>query len=85
MFGHCIGNGVLIQNLFLVSTKMTEQTLKLLKQEGLTKAADTRLNSVLQLAGLTTRDILKFILNEVLDINDVHMRILSPTNDILDA
>jgi uncharacterized protein (DUF488 family) len=65
--------------------KSAEQFFKLLKQEGLTRVVDTRLNNVSQLAGFTKRDDLKFFLKEVLGIDYVHMPILAPTKDILDG
>lgn len=65
--------------------KSAEQFFRLLKQEGLTKVVDTRLNNVSQLAGFTKRDDLKFFLREVAGIDYVHMPILAPTKDILDA
>lgn len=65
--------------------KSAEQFFGLLKQEGLTKVVDARLNNVSQLAGFTKRDDLKFFLREVLGIEYVHMPILAPTKDILDA
>jgi uncharacterized protein (DUF488 family) len=65
--------------------KSAEQFFGLLKQEGLTKVVDTRLNNVSQLAGFTKRDDLKFFLREVVGIEYVHMPILAPTKDILDA
>jgi uncharacterized protein (DUF488 family) len=64
--------------------KSAEQFFRLLKQEGLTKVVDTRLNNVSQLAGFTKRDDLKFFLREVLGIDYVHMPMLAPTKDILD-
>jgi uncharacterized protein (DUF488 family) len=65
--------------------KSAEQFFGLLKQEGLTKVVDTRLNNVSQLAGFTKRDDLKFFLREVAGIEYIHMPILAPTKDILDA
>jgi uncharacterized protein (DUF488 family) len=65
--------------------KSAEQFFGLLKQEGLTKVVDTRLNNVSQLAGFTKRNDLKFFLKEVVGIEYVHMPILAPTKDILDA
>jgi uncharacterized protein (DUF488 family) len=64
--------------------KSAEQFFRLLKQEGLTKVVDTRLNNVSQLAGFTKRDDLKFFLKEVLGIEYFHMSMLAPTKDILD-
>jgi uncharacterized protein (DUF488 family) len=65
--------------------KSAEQFFKLLKQEGLTRVVDTRLNNVSQLAGFTKRDDLKFFLREVLGIDYVHMPLLAPTKEILDG
>ncbi len=65
--------------------KSAEQFFGLLKQEGLTKVVDTRLNNVSQLAGFTKRNDLKFFLKEVVGIEYVHVPILAPTKDILDA
>jgi uncharacterized protein (DUF488 family) len=65
--------------------KSAEQFFGLLKQEGLTKVVDTRLNNVSQLAGFTKRNDLKFFLKEVVGIEYVHIPILAPTKDILDA
>jgi uncharacterized protein (DUF488 family) len=64
--------------------KSAEQFFRLLKQEGLTKVVDTRLNNVSQLAGFTKRDDLKFFLKEVLGIEYFHIPMLAPTKDILD-
>jgi uncharacterized protein (DUF488 family) len=64
--------------------KSAEQFFSLLKQEGLTKVVDTRLNNVSQLAGFTKKDDLKFFLKEVLEIDYFHMPMLAPTKDILD-
>lgn len=64
--------------------KSAEQFFRLLKQEGLTKVVDTRLNNVSQLAGFTKRDDLKFFLKEVLGIEYFYMPMLAPTKDILD-
>jgi uncharacterized protein (DUF488 family) len=64
--------------------KSAEQFFRLLKQEGLTKVIDTRLNNVSQLAGFTKKDDLKFFLKEVLGIEYFHMPMLAPTKEILD-
>ena len=64
--------------------KSAEQFFGFLKQEGLTKVVDTRLNNVSQLSGFTKRDDLKFFLKEVLGLEYVHLPVLAPTKDILD-
>jgi uncharacterized protein (DUF488 family) len=65
--------------------KNAEQFFGKLKAAGLTKVVDTRLNNVSQLAGFTKKDDLRFFLREILGIEYVHMPLLAPTKDILDA
>lgn len=65
--------------------KNAEQFFGRLNQAGLSRVIDTRLNNVSQLAGFTKKDDLRFFLKEVLGIEYVHMPILAPTKDILDA
>ena len=62
-----------------------EQFFGKLKQAGLTKVVDTRLNNVSQLAGFTKKDDLRYFLREILGIEYVHIPLLAPTKDILDA
>jgi uncharacterized protein (DUF488 family) len=64
--------------------KSAEQFFGRLKQSGLTRIVDTRLNNVSQLAGFTKKDDLKFFLKAVLDIDYVHAPLLAPNKDILD-
>ncbi|MDY0096610.1 MAG: DUF488 domain-containing protein, partial [Candidatus Vecturithrix sp.] len=56
-----------------------------LKQPGLVRLLDVRLNNVSQLAGFTKRDDLRFFLKEINGIDYLHMKELAPTKDILDA
>lgn len=65
--------------------KNAEHFFSRLKQQGVTKVVDTRLNNVSQLAGFTKKDDLKFFLREICGIDYVHMPLLAPTKDILDA
>jgi uncharacterized protein (DUF488 family) len=65
--------------------KNAEQFFGRLKQSGLTRVIDTRLNNVSQLAGFTKKDDLRFFLREILGIEFVHIPLLAPTKDILDA
>lgn len=64
--------------------KSAEQFFSRLKQSGLKRVVDTRLNNVSQLAGFTKKDDLKFFLKAVLDIEYVHAPLLAPNQDILD-
>lgn len=65
--------------------KNAEQFFGKLKQIGLTRIIDTRLNNVSQLAGFTKKDDLRFFAKEILDIDYVHIPLLAPTKDILGA
>lgn len=65
--------------------KNAEQFFTLLKQPGLERVVDSRLNNVSQLAGFTKKDDLRFFLSEICHIDYVHLPELAPTQDILDA
>ena len=65
--------------------KTAEQFFTLIKQPGLSRIVDTRLNNVSQLAGFTKKNDLKFFLREICRIEYVHLPLLAPTKDILDA
>jgi len=65
--------------------KSAEQFFGRLKQPGLTRLLDARLNNVSQLAGFTKKNDLKFFLREICKIDCVHLPELAPTQDILDA
>lgn len=62
-----------------------EQFFNRLKQPGLVRLIDARLNNVSQLAGFTKKNDLKFFLREICKIDYVHLPELAPTQDILDA
>ena len=64
--------------------KSAEQFFARLRQSGLKRVVDTRLNNVSQLAGFTKKDDLKFFLKAVLDIDYLHAPLLAPSKDILD-
>lgn len=63
--------------------KNAEQFFGKLKQAGLTRIIDTRLNNVSQLAGFTKKDDLRFFAKEILGVDYVHIPSLAPTKDIL--
>ena len=56
-----------------------------LKQAGITKVIDIRLNNVSQLAGFTKRDDLVFFLREICNCDYRHVLDFAPTKEILDA
>jgi uncharacterized protein (DUF488 family) len=56
-----------------------------LKQAGIRRLVDVRLNNVSQLAGFAKRDDLKYFLKEICGAEYVHESLLAPTKEILDA
>lgn len=49
------------------------------------RLVDVRLNNISQLAGFTKRDDLSYFVDAICGIDYVHLPILAPTQDILDA
>ena len=64
--------------------KNAEQFFGRLKQPGLMRLVDARLNNVSQLAGFTKKDDLRFFLRQISNIDYLHMPELAPSQDILD-
>ena len=65
--------------------KSAEQFFSRLKQPGLVRLLDIRLNNVSQLAGYTKKNDLRFFLREICRIDYLHLPELAPTKEILDA
>ena len=64
--------------------KNAEQFFNRLRQPGLVRLVDIRLNNVSQLAGFTKKNDLSFFLRELCKIDYVHVVELAPNHDILD-
>jgi len=64
--------------------KGAEEFFRRLKNSGVKRVVDVRLNNVSQLAGYSKKDDLRFFLKSILGIEYVHLPILAPTQDILD-
>ena len=64
--------------------KNAEEFFRRLKNSGVKRVVDVRLNNVSQLAGYSKKDDLKFFLKSILGIEYVHLPLLAPTQDILD-
>ena len=64
--------------------KSAEQFFTMLKQPGLVRLMDIRLNNVSQLAGFTKKDDLRFFLKNICGIDYIHLSELAPTKEILD-
>ncbi|MEI6350913.1 MAG: DUF488 domain-containing protein [Verrucomicrobiota bacterium] len=65
--------------------KSAEEFFEILRKSGVQRVIDVRLNNVSQLAGFSKRGDLEYFLNQILGIDYVHLPILAPTQDILDA
>lgn len=74
-------------NLFTIgfTKKSAKQFFEILKESGVKQIIDTRLNNVSQLAGFTKRTDLEYFLQQICQIEYVHLLELAPTKDILDA
>lgn len=56
-----------------------------LRDSGAKRVVDVRLNNVSQLAGFAKREDLRFFLKEVCRMDYLHLPILAPTSEMLDA
>lgn len=66
-------------------TKKTAETFfSRLKDAGVKRLIDVRLNNVSQLAGFTKKDDLRYFTKTICDIDYAHLPELAPTADILD-
>jgi len=64
--------------------KSAETFFTLLKNAGVRRLVDVRLNNVSQLAGFTKKDDLRYFTKVICNIDYVHLPELAPTADILD-
>lgn len=65
--------------------KTAAEFFGLLSKSGTKRIVDVRLNNVSQLAGFSKRDDLQYFLKEIAGIDYIHLPLLAPTQDILDA
>lgn len=65
--------------------KSAETFFTRLKNTGVKRLVDVRLNNVSQLAGFTKKDDLRYFTKEICHIDYVHVPALAPTAEILDA
>lgn len=65
--------------------KSAETFFTRLKNAGVKRLVDVRLNNVSQLAGFTKRDDLRYFTKAICNIDYVHVPDLAPTQDMLDA
>ena len=65
--------------------KSAKQFFTRLKQPGLVRVVDARLNNTSQLAGFTKKGDLEFFLHEICKVGYVHLPELAPTQEILNT
>ncbi|NBD18510.1 MAG: DUF488 family protein [Cyanobacteria bacterium] len=64
--------------------KSAQKFFETLKESGVKRVIDTRLNNVSQLAGFTKKKDLEYFLKTINNVDYVHILDLAPTKDILD-
>lgn len=65
--------------------KSAEQFFTRLKNSGTERLVDVRLNNVSQLAGFAKKDDLRYFLEAICGIDYLHLPLLAPTQQMLDA
>ena len=65
--------------------KSAEHFFTALSRAGVQRVLDIRLNNVSQLAGFAKRDDLRFFLKSLCGIDYLHLPILAPSKELLDA
>ena len=65
--------------------KTARQFFEKLRNAGVRRVVDVRLNDVSQLAGFAKKEDLRYFLKEIDDMDYVHLPELAPTKDILDG
>ncbi len=65
--------------------KRAQEFFGSLRDAGVERVVDVRLNNVSQLAGFAKRHDLAYFLREICDVDYVHVPSLAPTREILDA
>jgi uncharacterized protein (DUF488 family) len=65
--------------------KSAKEFFEILKQAGVRRVVDIRLNNVSQLAGFTKKRDLEYFLRAIADIDYVHEPELAPAKEILDG
>jgi uncharacterized protein (DUF488 family) len=67
------------------TNKKAERFFGRLRQAGVKRVVDVRLNNVSQLAGFSKKDDLRYFLQAIGGIDYIHMPELAPTKELLDA
>jgi uncharacterized protein (DUF488 family) len=67
------------------TNKKAEAFFEKLRQAGVKRVVDVRLNNVSQLAGFSKKDDLRYFLQTIAGIDYLHVPELAPTKELLDA
>jgi uncharacterized protein (DUF488 family) len=67
------------------TNKKAERFFERLRQAGVKRVIDVRLNNISQLAGFSKKDDLKYFLQAVAGIDYLHLPDLAPTQEMLDS
>jgi len=67
------------------TNKKAQAFFEKLRDAGVKRVVDVRLNNVSQLAGFSKKDDLKYFLHAIASIDYVHMPDLAPTQELLDC
>ena len=67
------------------TNKKAQAFFEKLRNAGVKRVIDVRLNNVSQLAGFSKKDDLKYFLHAIAGIDYVHMPDLAPTQELLDT
>lgn len=65
--------------------KTAEEFFGKLRHSGAKRVVDVRLNNISQLAGFSKKDDLKYFLREICGMDYLHLPLLAPTQEMLDA
>lgn len=65
--------------------KSAQEFFEKLREAGVKRVVDVRLNNVSQLAGFSKRDDLRYFLKQILGVDYVQAPLLAPTQELLDA
>jgi uncharacterized protein (DUF488 family) len=67
------------------TNKKAERFFETLREAGVKRVVDVRLNNVSQLAGFSKKDDLRYFLQSIAGIDYVHVPELAPTKELLEA
>ena len=80
--GHSVDNGLRVATIGFTK-KTAQRFFELLRDSGVRRVIDVRLNNASQLAGFAKKDDLKWLLDRICGIGYVHMPSLAPTKQLL--